>query len=565
VRVSLVRLSVAAVVAAIVLPLVPVAPDVARAAPPKGASAFQAVTPTRLADTRPGEQGSGGFTRVNANTIRVQVTGRAGIPAGATAAVLNIASVNAQAAAFVTAFPAGNPLPTAASLNVDWPGRVIANLATVQLSSAGAVDLYSNQPMDLVIDVAGAYVPVSDGVASGRLVTVSGGARRVLDTRETGNVFSAGETQRVDLNVNGLAVPADATAVVVNLAAIDAVPGFWTAFPIGPRPFASSLNIDEVGQTRNSQGIVALSPGERAFDVYALNGGHLAVDVVGYFTGTSSVVTTDGLFVSSSPIRMLDTRYNHALAPWGGTTIEFSSGADLNVSAPVAAVAMNIAITDPWSVGFVTAYPAGSARPLAANLNVSKLGQIISNHAISRVGTRGVALYTQNGTQMIVDVTGWYLGAPDPSPLPVPVSPSTVPTTAVRVEVPSGRISTEIRYSPNVDAVVDSGRAVLYGGNGIIGGPDHNIFFAHRTEAGGPFRYIDRVPIGAEMIITGADGRRYRYEVVNRAVIWPIPSVLLETILATGASTTVTLVACTPPGSTAQRILVTGRLTGLAT
>jgi sortase (surface protein transpeptidase) len=556
--------------AAIVLPLVPVASDAVSAAAPKGASAYQAVTPTRIAETRPGEQGSGGFTRVNANTIRVQVTGRdlnggGKVPAGATAAVLNIASVNSRAAAFVTAFPAGNPLPTAASLNVDFPGRVIANMATVQLSSTGAVDLFYNQQMDLVIDVAGVYVPVSDGVASGRLVTLQGGARRVLDTRETGNVFTPGEIQRVNLNTNGVSVPADATAVVVNLAAVDAVPGFWTAYPIGLRPFASSLNIDEVGQTRNSQGIVTLSPGDRAFDVYALNGGHLVVDVVGYYTGASSPVTTDGLFISTSPIRMLDTRYVHAIAPWGGTTKEFSSGAELNVAEPVAAVAMNIAIAEPLNVGFITAYPAGQTRPNAANLNVSKLGQIISNHAIVRVGTRGVALYTQNGTQMIVDVTGWFLGSPDASVLPVPISPSTATTHAVHVSVPSGGISTAISYSPNVDAVVDSGRAVLYGGNGIIGGPDHNIFFAHRTSAGGPFRNIHRVPVGAEMIVTGADGRRYRYEVIaGPTIILPNPQLLLDTVLDLGAPVTITLVACDPPTSTRYRILITGRLVGLA-
>lgn len=563
-RVRVLRLSVVAALAASTVALVPLASDAVHAAPPKGSSSFVAVTPTRLADTRPGEQGSGGFDRVDANTIRIQVTGRAGIPAGATAAVLNIASVNSRAASFVTAYPAGVPRPTASSLNVDYPGRVIANLATVQLGAGGAVELYSNQPMDLVVDVAGAYVPAGDAVTSGRLVTTPGGARRVLDTRDGGGArVAAGATRRVSLAA--LNIPEDAIAVVINLAATEANPGFWTAYPLGPRPFASSLNIDLPGQTRNSQGIVALAPGERAFDVFSLSGGHLIIDVVGYFSGANSQVSTDGLFIPSSPIRMRDTRHDYSIPPWGTSTIEFSSGAELSgLNNQVAAVAMNIAIAEPLNVGFITAHPAGVQRPLAANLNVTALDQIISNHAIVRVGQRGVALYTQSGTHMIVDVTGWYLGQPDTSSRPPPTNPSTATTRAVHVDVPSGSISTGIMYSTNVDAVVDSGRAVLYGGGGVIGGPDHNIFFAHRTEAGGPMRYIDRVPVGATFTITGADGRRYEYLVTNNTVIRPIPSELVKLAVAAGP-VTVTLVACHPLKSTQYRILITGRLIGLKT
>jgi len=128
--------------------------------------------------------------------------------------------------------------------------------------------------------------------------------------------------------------------------------------------------------------------------------------------------------------------------------------------------------------------------------------------------------------------------------------------------VGSAAISTPIMYGSNVDAIVDSGRAVLYGGNGIIGGPDHNIFFAHRTEAGGPFRYIDRAAIGGTFTITGADGRRYVYLINNKAIINPVPSELVKLAVAAGP-VTVTLVACTPLGSTRQRILITGRLIGL--
>jgi sortase (surface protein transpeptidase) len=200
--------------------------------------------------------------------------------------------------------------------------------------------------------------------------------------------------------------------------------------------------------------------------------------------------------------------------------------------------------------------------PLAANLNVSALDQIISNHATVRVGGRGVALFTQSGTHMIVDVTGWYLGTPDASVLPPATNPSTATTRAVRVDAPSGRISTAIEYGTDVDRVVNAGKAVLYGGNGVFGGPDHNIFFAHRTSAGGPFYYIDRVQLGQTFSITGADGRRYVYLVTRKAIINPSPAELIRIVTSAGP-VTATIVACHPLHSIRQRIVVSGRLIGV--
>ena len=543
------------VLAGLVMSVVPLAGDaVSAASVPAGASAYTPIAPTRIADTRP-EAGGFGFERVGPTTIRVKVTGRAGVPANATAAVLNIASVNAVAAGFLTAYPTGAPRPLAASLNVDMADRIIANMVTVQLGANGSVDLYTNVAMNLVVDLAGTYASVSSDVRAGRLVTIAGGARRALDTRDANRPFAAGERRTVD--VSGVGVPADATAVVVNLAAIDAAIGYWTGFPSGDAlPLASSVNIDEPGQTRNAQGIIRLNPGPRSFDVFSQSGGHLAVDVVGWYTGDSSPSSTDGLFVPTSPTRQLDTRDSFPLAPWGGTTVEFGTGSTVPVS--VAAVAMNIAVANPWYVGFITAHPAGLPRPNAANLNVTAFDQIISNHAIVRVGTRGIALYTQNGTHMIADVTGWFLGTPDTSTQPVAPIPTHGPTTASSVW--AGSIgSVPIRSGKNINTIVDTGVAALWAGFGTLGTYDHNIYFAHRTSHGGPFRNIDQMVVGSQFVITGADGLEYVYLVTRLDVIVPTPSVLLNIVMNAGP-VTATLVACHPPHSTRYRIAVTGRL-----
>jgi LPXTG-site transpeptidase (sortase) family protein len=557
------RSRVVAVVVGLLAGVMPFAPSPVKVdALVAGASAYTPIAPTRAADTRP-EYGSYGYTRLNANTIRIQITGRSdlpGVPKNASAVVLNIASSGAAGAGFVTAFPTGGSIPTASSLNIDYPGRIIANLATVRLGAGGSVDLYSNVPMDLIVDVAGAYAPVSNPVAAGRLVTIPGGARRALDTRDRGFPMARDSTEYVDLSAVG--VPADATAVVVNLAATEAFPGFWTAYPTGvPRPNASSLNIDQALQTRNSQGIIALNPGPRGFNIYSMCGGHLIVDVVGWFTGSSSAVSEDGLFVPTGPLRTLDTRNGRSMPLWGQSTVEFSTLSPF--PAQTAAVAMNIAVTEPLYLGFITAYPAGVPRPLAANLNITALDQIISNHAISRAGTRAVSVYTQSGAHIVIDVTGWYIGSPDQSTLPVEPIPSYGPSYATSVRAPSVGIATPVTYGTNIDRIVDTGAAALWGGYGQLGVQDHNIYFAHRTSAKGPFRNLNYLVPGTTFNLVGADGRVYIYLVMRNEIILPYPSLLLDLAVNSGP-VTATLVACHPPGSTRYRIVVSGRLIGVA-
>ncbi|MBI5089864.1 MAG: hypothetical protein HZB15_13660, partial [Actinobacteria bacterium] len=187
------------------VPLVPT-PSVAAAPLPAGASVYVPISPTRLADTRP-ESGATGFTRVSPDIIRVQVAGRAGIPANATAAALNVVSVGAGAKGFATVYPAGADIPPTSTLNIDLPGRTIANLTTVQLGVDGSVDIYANTAMHFVVDVAGAYTPVTGATSAGRLVTLAGGSHRVLDTRETASPLPSFGTKFVSLS--SLGMPAD--------------------------------------------------------------------------------------------------------------------------------------------------------------------------------------------------------------------------------------------------------------------------------------------------------------------------------------------------------------------
>jgi len=520
-----------------------------------GSSAYQAVAPTRLADTRPTEPAFGGFTRLSPNVIRVQVTGRAGIPAGATAAVLNITGVNTPAPGFITVYPAGTALPTASNVNIDHAGQVMANMATVKLGTGGAVDVFTQNPMDVVVDVSGVYVPVSAAVSGGRLATLAGGAFRVLDTRPRGAGVAPGGVERVDVSAAG--VPASATAVVVNVTATETGLGFWTAFPIGQdRPNASNINIDSPGQTRAGQAIVLLS-GTPAFNVFSQGGGQLIVDVAGYFTGAGLTPSTDGLFVPANPTRLFDSRSSFTgLPPWGGSTFE------IPVLAPdpqVSAVAVNVTGTQSMFSGFVTAFPAGVNRPTSSNLNPDTWDQTVANHAIVRVSTRGMSLFTSAGLQMIADLSGWYLGAPSTPTQPTPVNPSFSPNTAQLVNAAQIGMSLPVGTGANLDAVANLGIAATWNGAAQVAIPGNIVLFGHRTTHGAPFRFIDEIPIGGVMSLVGSDGHSYNYMIVHQDVTIPNFNVINNIGVSSGQAT-VQLVACTPPGSVRFRVVATARL-----
>jgi sortase (surface protein transpeptidase) len=528
-------------------------PSVHAAAFIPGSSQYQAVAPSRLADTRP-DQGAFGFSRVSPTVIRVQVAGRGGVPTNATAAVLNVTGVNTTAAGFVTVYPSGTDIPTASNVNFDGPGQVLANMVTVKLGTGGSVDVYMQRTMDIALDVSGAYLPVTGAVPSGRLVTRPDGAFRVLDTRDRGVAVAGQASERVDVTAAG--VPADAVAVVVNLTATETGIGFWTAYPLDqPRPTASNLNIDHSGQTRAGQAIVLLS-GAPAFNVFSQGGGHLIVDVAGWFTGKSAAATTDGLFLPSNPTRLLDSRGPSGMPTWGGSTLEFAVDGP---AGQVSAVAVNVTGTDSLYGGFVTAFPSGIARPKASNLNVDTWDQTIANHAIVRVSTRGLSLFTQNGLSLIADVNGWYLGSPTNAVLTAPKNPSYQPNQALSLEATRIGMSLPVGTGNNLDAVANLGVAATWNGAAQVATPGNIVLFGHRTTHGAPFLNINLLDPGTVISLIGGDGHSYNYMVVRSDVT--IPNFNVINNIGTGSGlATVQLVACTPPHSIAFRLVTTARL-----
>jgi hypothetical protein len=373
-------------------------------------SSFRAAErPCRLADVRTGF----GVERLDPAIVRIPVTGHCGVPADATAVALTVTvdAYTTTQAGYVSIWPEGAAVPTASIVN-HWPGEVRANGTIVGLSATGTLAVLSLTGAPVIVDVTGWFVPESTATA-GRFVPLS--PIRAIDTREAPRVapLAAGETITVPLPSG---IPTDAAAVAITVTTTDMpAPGYLSVAPGGTgRPPSSVLNVDLAGQTRAAGAIVGVTAA--GIDVYSHSGGHVIIDITGWFTGTSATDSGDGLFVTEpAPRRLLDTRNGDPIWAGGGTEIA-------NVAPNAAALALNVTIVQPRAPGYVTAYAARQALPATSTVNGPTQREIAAAMAIVPTSTAGVGLYSSGGADVVVDVSGWFTGTPAGAPGPAPTN-----------------------------------------------------------------------------------------------------------------------------------------------
>ena len=115
------------------------------------------------------------------------------------------------------------------------------------------------------------------------------------------------------------------------------------------------------------------------------------------------------LFTGLSPSRrLLDTRTS-ATPLVGGSTRQIPIAGTNGVPADATAVVLSVVAVKPTAAGYLTAFPAGAARPVASSLNFAP-GQIISNSVTVGLGPNGaIGLFNYAGsTNVVVDIAGWY-------------------------------------------------------------------------------------------------------------------------------------------------------------
>jgi hypothetical protein len=378
---------------------------------------FVPVTPTRFVDTR---EGLGGSRLHVGETLVMPVAGRSPVPpSGAVAVAINVTVTNPSSVGFLTVWPSGKDRPVASNLNY-VAQETVANLVIVGVGSNGAVNLYSQQATDVVVDVVGWFYAGFNPVTPARL----------MDTRHGLGGMVLGPHERRDLVVQHQAGLPDSVigAVALNVTVTEPTQaGFLTVWPSGvAQPLASNLNF-VAGKTTPNAVVVGVGSGGR-ISLYNSDGNsQVIVDVAGWFAPGFGAVT---------PVRVMDTREGLGglkLAPGGVRNLKVTGHGDVPDSTAVGAVSLNVTSTDPTAAGFLTVWPAGLARPLASNLNFTA-GQTVANAVPVGVDEDGqISIYNSSGdTDVIVDVTGWYARSDTTPPRleSMTITPSIIDTSA---------------------------------------------------------------------------------------------------------------------------------------
>jgi hypothetical protein len=302
------------------------------------------------------------------------------------------------------------------------------------IASPCTVSGYSSAPGDHVLELSATDVAgntVTDRIAYSvdpdpdpgpdpdHGVFVSVAPSRFLDDRPTGDTFDdrnrgGGRTPaggRVVVQIAGRGnVPADATAVIANLTAVNGTGvGYATAHPCLPTaPLTSSVNFSTGGLEPNEI-IVKLDPqGRVCIDVFDADT-FLLLDVVGYTLPGSA-------YTPINPTRYADTRpqgntfddTNRRTGPLTpGTTIEIPIAGRGNVPTNATAAAVNLTATRGRNTGFATVHPCLPQVPTASSINYTQ-GVNRPNEIVAQLSPRGSICITIGDAtvDVIVDVVG---------------------------------------------------------------------------------------------------------------------------------------------------------------
>jgi hypothetical protein len=385
--------------------------------------AFDAITPTRVYDTRNGIGVVAGDVR--AGTTRLV---RLDPPdAGVRAALVNVTVTNNAGWGFVQAWTPRSPKPPTSVVNTVRPGEDVANAAVVTLDDQGRFVLQVAMGTDVIVDVQGWFRSTPGATERGRLAPIE--PSRVVDTRQpAGTLLSSGSDNpysqtstptgsRVVVPLAGRAgVPATSqvSAVAFVLTALGAggpEPGYVTAAPSGVgTPPSSNVNTLGGGDIRANLVVVPVgADGSVALDLVRTD--DVLVDVVGYFTSATAPSSGSGLFSPVASVRVFDERQPGAAdAPAGGTLV-----VDVAAAVPggsgAGAVLQNLTMTGTTGFDYVSAFPAGGDVPEVSNVNATGADQTRAAAAITRLGAGGGVGYFSFGTSdLIVDVFGVFAG-----------------------------------------------------------------------------------------------------------------------------------------------------------
>jgi glucose/arabinose dehydrogenase len=338
-------------------------------------------------------------------------------PAGATAALVNLALVRPLSnGGNATAWEPRTLRPSTSNVNTP-AGANVANSSIVPLDGQGRMVLFTQATAHVLIDVAGFYLDQSGPTSTGRFVPT--GPERIVDTREpadAGNEYARsadGAGERVTVTVAGsVDIPAAAdelSAVAVVVTGINNVgssKGFVTVYSGATRPSTSNVNVNPSPDARANL-VVAPLGAFGTIDIYLHDVDHVAVDVVGYFTGSGSPSATAGRFHLLAPQREVDTRIGLGFGRLAVDGTELFNPASVPDSA--SGIAQNLTIVRTAGRGFVTAYPGGIL-PTVSNINASGPNQVRAALGFTRLAASGSETFFNgvSAKDLVVDAFGYF-------------------------------------------------------------------------------------------------------------------------------------------------------------
>ncbi len=277
------------------------------------------------------------------------------------------------------------------TIEVEPIGWLTASTGFTAYGSLGAYEL--------VVDAPQGSPPLASGASALTPVTPT----RLVDTRN--GIGASGRVEagrQVVVQVAGRAsVPADATAAVINVAAVTpSAPGFVTVHPCADRvPDTSTLNF-VAGQTVANTTIAALSDAGQLC-VWASTQADILVDITGWLGPRgASRLTPIG------PTRVVDTR-----SGVGG--VRLGAGAtlvvDLDGLVPdgATAAAVNATAVNAATAGFLTVFPCGGPVPNTSTVNYVA-AEAKPNNTIVGLSAGRICIFSDAATDVLVDLVGSY-------------------------------------------------------------------------------------------------------------------------------------------------------------
>ena len=358
----------------------------------------------------------------------VLLSGVGGFPTSGMAAVaLNVTATNTDDTATLTVWTPGSTKPASPSLALAGAGDSVGKLIVTVPNSAGEISLVATANLDVLIDVVGWFRLAPKGSNDGRYVRAAGS--RVVDSnRSLGTPGALPAGGRIDVTTAGSAgIPSDAAAVALKIDLFESVPtGFVTAWPAGlTLPGVSHLQIPAAGYTATN--IVIVPPGIGGkVSLYSSAATGLTVDVVGWFTGATSPLSSEGLFVPLNPPLLLDAgaleppyRHDVTLRTVGGLPTQ--SGA---------AVIADVIAANASDAGTLSVTPTRTPKTSVNTLPVQGIGTTTVSPALVPVGEGDrLSLSAEQRVNVSLLIRGYLIGRPTPPDPSLPPEPATAEGT----------------------------------------------------------------------------------------------------------------------------------------